>query len=159
MADEGTATDFAVAAYREEGRWVVVPLPRREAEELDTLVAALRRLPGEAGVLGLVSVADDFFVLLRVRGADVRMLLSDPTAADEWALAEQVLDALDVDEDEIDEDAPAGDTGVLEDVGLPALELSMLADDLDAYPDEVLGRVAARLGFGEEFDRAVEGTI
>jgi len=30
-----------------------------------------------------------------------------------------------------------------------AMELGALCDDLDLYPDEMLGTIAARLGFGE----------
>jgi hypothetical protein len=34
---------------------------------------------------------------------------------------------------------------------MAALELSVLCDDGDLYPDEILGDVADRLGFGEAF--------
>lgn len=159
MAD-GSVADFAVAAYREEGLWQVSPLPPRAAHHLDSLVAALRQLPAEAGALGLVSVADDFFVALRVRGRDVRLVLSDATAADEWPIAQEVLDAIDDDESsDIDEEGPAGDFGLAADLGLPPFELSAICDDLDAYPDEMLGRVAARLGFGAQFDAALDGSL
>lgn len=156
MADV-TMTDFAVAAYREDGAWQVNPLPLQAAEDLDDLVTALRRQPAEAGALGLVSVADDFFLALRVRGAQVQLLLSDATAADEWPLAQDALDALDLADEELADDAgPVGDFTLAADLGLSAMELSAICGDLDAYPDELLGRVAERLGFGELFDDAVD---
>ena len=37
------------------------------------------------------------------------------------------------------------------------MELAALCDDLDLYPDEMLGSVASRLGFGEAFQAAVDG--
>ncbi len=60
--------DFVVAAYREEGRWQVQPLPTRVADGLEALVASLRPLPSESGSVGMVSVDEDFFVLVRVLG-------------------------------------------------------------------------------------------
>ena len=36
-----------------------------------------------------------------------------------------------------------------------AMEMGVLLDDDDLYPDEMLSDVARRLGFGEQFDDAV----
>jgi hypothetical protein len=60
MADsrsDSTATDFAVAVYREDGQWVVAMLPPSAAEGLESLVHALRQQPAEGGAIGLVSIA------------------------------------------------------------------------------------------------------
>lgn len=165
MADsqvEDTGTDFAVAAYREEGRWVAAPLPVRAADSLPTLVHALRQQPGEAGAIGLVSVAEDFFVAVRVLGEEERLLLSDVTAAQDWPIAREVLDHLDLpmpEGEDLDEVQPAGDLGIFEDLGLPAMEVAALCEDLDLFPDEVLGSIAGRLGFGVEFEQAVEQDV
>jgi putative tRNA adenosine deaminase-associated protein len=159
---EGTATDFAVAAYREEGQWVVATLPPSAAEELDLLVRALRQQPGEGGSIGLVSVAEDFFVAVRVYGDDERILLSDVTAAQDWPLAREVLDRLDLpmpDDDEMDQVQPAGDLSAFADLGLPPMEVAMLCEDDDLYPDEALGSIASRLGFGEEFEQALDQAL
>lgn len=154
----GPVLDFAVAAYLEEGIWQVVALPLKDTEDLAAILAALRQLPADAGALGMVSVADDFFVLLRVRGPDVRLVLSDATAAEDWALARQALEQLGIDPDDEElEEGPVGDLGAFADLGLSELDLSMIVEDLDAYPDESLGTVAERLGFGSQFERAVEG--
>jgi putative tRNA adenosine deaminase-associated protein len=152
--------DFALAVWREEGLWRVEPLPEKISEQLDTLVGALRAQPGEGGVLGLVSIAEDFFVLARVVGDDVRLLVSDVYAAEAYPLGLEVLDrlgpALPPDDDDSDEPLPGGDLRIVEDFGMPLDELELLLDDLDLYPDEQLGTIAARIGFGEQFDSVLE---
>ena len=151
--------DFAVVAYREEGAWQVQPLPRRVAAgDLDPLVLALRPWPSESGSLGLVSIDEDFFLLVRVQGRDVRVLLSDVTAAADWPLAAAAMDLLDLPEPGDDEDPqPAGQLDIFADLGMSAMDLALLCDDRDLYPDEVLSDVAHRLGFGPQFEGALEG--
>ncbi len=156
---EGTATDFAVAAYREEGQWVVESLPPRVADSLDSLVLSLRQQPAEGGSVGMVSVADDFFVAVRVVGDDEEILLSDVTAAHDWPLAQEVLERLELpmpEGDELEEIQPAGDLTIFEDLGLPPREIASLCSDAELFPDEMLGSIAARLGFGEDFERAID---
>jgi putative tRNA adenosine deaminase-associated protein len=152
--------DFALAAWREEGLWRVEPLPEKLAEQYDTLVGALRAQPGEGGVLGFISISEDFFVLARVVGEDVRLLVSDVYAAEAYPLGLEVLDrlgpALPPDDDDSDEPLPGGDLRIVEDFGMPLEELELLLDDIDLYPDEQLGTIASRIGFGEQFDSALE---
>ena len=151
-----TDLDFAVAAYTEDGVWTVTPLVLRGEPDLSTVVSALRRYPGEAGVLGMLSVDEDFFILLRVIGGRARLLISDVTAATEWPLARQVVDELDIPlADDDDEQVPAGDLAIIADLGMTAMDLGALCDDVDLYPEEILSDVARRLGFGEQFDDAV----
>ena len=149
--------DFAVAAYRDDGEWQLVELRPSIAEDLDDLTKALGRFPSDVGVLGLVSMNDDFFVLLRRSGAEVRALLSDVTAALDWPLASGIADLLDVEDPDDDVPQPAGDLDIVSDLGMPAIELGVLCDDDDLYPDEILSDVAARLGFGDAFERIVGG--
>ena len=148
--------DFALAAYREEGQWQLEELAHSHVEDIEAVATALRRFPGEFGALGLVAVDEDFFVIVRVAGADVRLLLSDVTAADEWELASSAVEflGLPTPEDE-DDQVPAGDLDILGDLGMHAVDLGELLDDDELYPDEVLSDVARRLGFGPLFDEAV----
>jgi putative tRNA adenosine deaminase-associated protein len=149
--------DFAVAAYAEDGHWTVTPLPLRGDPDLPALVSALRRYPGETGVLGLVSVDEDFFVLVRVERGRARLLISDVTAATEWPLAKQVVDELDIPlADDDDEQVPAGDLTIVADLGLSAMDLGALCDDIDLLPEEMLEEIAETLGFGNQFHDAVE---
>jgi putative tRNA adenosine deaminase-associated protein len=156
MADQVDAVDFALAAYREEGVWQVQELAHDVLEDIDKLSHALRRFPGDGGAMGMIAVDEDFFILVRVAGASTRVLLSDITAADEWELASSVVSFLGrpmpLDEDE---QAPAGDLDLLGDLGMHAMDLAVLLDDFDLYPDEMLSDVARRLGFGPLFDEAV----
>ena len=51
---EDAGADFAVVAYREDGRWEVATAPAaRRRRPRRRLVAALRQLPAEGGTLGL----------------------------------------------------------------------------------------------------------
>lgn len=147
--------DFAVAAYRDEGHWRVVELNPHLGEDIDDLSEALGRFPSDVGVLGLVSMNDDFFVIVRRSGTQVRVMLSDVTAIDDWPLAGGVADLLDLPEDPGGSTADAqavGDMEILSDLGMTAFDLGVLCDDDDLYPDDILFDVAERLGFGGELE-------
>ena len=146
--------DFALVAYREEGVWQVEEIPHDHLGDIDDLATELRRYPGDFGSLGLISVDEDFFLLVRVAGADVRLLLSDVTAASEWPIARSVVEELElpVPDDEEEEPVPAGDLGIVSDLGMGAMDMGALLDDFDAYPDEILGDIAAKIGFGRQYD-------
>jgi putative tRNA adenosine deaminase-associated protein len=157
-SEPASAIDFAFAASREDGAWQVVTLPPRAATELSVLLHALGQLPSDSGTLGMVSVDEDFFVLIRVSGNQVRMLLSDVGAATESPLALAVVDHLELPHPDDDDDQiqPAGDLGLVSDLGLTAMELGAMCDDVELYPDEMLGDIARRLGFGREFEEALD---
>ena len=161
MATEADAqvADFVAAVYRDEIEWHVEVLEQSMADDLEDLIEALQRRAAAAGTaLGMVSVSDDFFVLARVADGDVRLLLSDVTAGSEWPIARAVLDELEipVPDDDDEHVEPAGDLGIVSDFGLDTMELAALCDDIDLYPDEMLGSIASRLGFGDQFQRALQ---
>ncbi|WP_323793335.1 tRNA adenosine deaminase-associated protein [Nocardioides sp.] len=160
MAEQIDSVDFALAAYRDAGEWQVQELAHDLVADVATLTHALRRFSGEGGAVGLVAVDEDFFLIVRVSGSQVRLLLSDITAADEWELAMSVVThlGLPLPEDD-DEQAAAGDLDHIGDLGVHAMDLAVLLDeDADLYPDEQLSDVARRLGFGELFDDAIGPT-
>lgn len=157
--EERDSLDFAVAAYHEDGDWQVEEIVHALTDDVETLATVLRRFPADGGALGMISVADDFAVLVRapggVHGAEVRLLLSDVTAAEVWPLARSILDRLGLPgPDEDDAPEPAGDLDLLHDLGVDARDLGNLLDD-ELYPDELLSALATRLGFGDLFDRVV----
>ena len=156
MAEQTDGIDFALAAYREEGLWQLQEIASPAYETVESLAHALRRLPGDGGAVGMVAVDEDFFVIVRVCGATTRVLLSDVTAADEWELAQSAVEFLGLPpaEDE-DEQVPAGDLDLLGDLGMHAMDMGVLIDDFELYPDEMLSDIARRLGFGKLFDDAV----
>jgi len=150
--------DFALAAYREGGEWTVQDLAHDHLGDVAAIAHALSRLPGDGGAVAMVAVDEDFFVIVRVAGSSTRVLLSDVTAAEDWELASSAVEFLGLPELELedeDDPVPAGDLGLLGDLGLHAMDLGVLLDDADLYPEEILSDVARRLGFGEQFDDAV----
>jgi len=160
MSDQSEAfaegIDFAVVAYREEGVWQVEQIVVEKIEGIDSFVTELRRWPGDGGSLGMISVDEDFFLLVRVAGASTRVLLSDVTAATDWPIARSALQFLEIPlPDDEDDQEPAGDLGILADLGMSAMDMGALLDDYDLYPDEMLSDIATRVGFGAQFDESV----
>jgi putative tRNA adenosine deaminase-associated protein len=156
MPDTSTSeledVDFAVVAYAEDGDWHLQDFPETALESVEDATRELRRYPGDHGALLMVSVDEDFIVIARSQGQHTALLLSDATAATDWQLARSVVDQLGLVVEDDDEQAPAGDLGLLDDLGMPAIDMGVLLDDYDLYPDEVLSAIARRIGFGDLFD-------
>src|SRR6266480_1126106 len=159
VADVGE-TDFAVIVYREEDQWEADTLPSAVTADLDDFVQALRRQPSMGGTIGFAGVDDFFFVAVRVLGDEVAMFLSDLTAAADYPLARQVLEALDIsvpaDDEELDQVLPAGDMSIFADLGLDEMELGAISADLELYPEDAVAHIADRLRFGEAVERALD---
>ena len=149
--------DLVVAVYREDGKATAVPMDFDLANDLDELIRQLGRLPGDSGADGYVSVAGEFFVICRVRGRVVEVLLSDATAANDWPIARDVVDYLGEEiPDEEDDPAPVGDLEMFAAAGLRGFELEAIATDYEEDSDELLMQVAQRLKIEDVFERAVE---
>jgi putative tRNA adenosine deaminase-associated protein len=155
-----TDADFAIIVYREDDQWDAEVLPEAVTEDLNGLIRALRQQPSIAGTIGFAGVADDFFVAVRVIGSQVSVLLSDIAAAAEGdPLAVSVLEYLDLpvpDEEEIDQILPVGDLSIFADLGLDEMDLAAISSDMEMYPDEAVEAIAARLGFGQAMERALD---
>ena len=151
--------DFAVAAYREEGRWTVVSLPPGAVVTAEGFVASLRQLPGEGGVFGVVSIADEFFILAHTVRDGVRLMISDAVALLDWSLAQEAAEliGLEWDEDDIEEFEAAGDVSLCTDFGLDGAELVMICQDEELYPDDQVRAIAKRLGFAKELAATLRG--
>lgn len=159
---EVSTSDFAVVVYREDETWDAEVLPASFAENLGSLIRALKQQPSLGGTIGLAAVGDDFFVALRVIGSQVSVFLSDLTASVDWPLARQVLEYLDIpipDDEDLDQVLPVGDLSIFADLGIDEMDLGALAGDLDLFPDEVLASIARRLGFGPAMERALDVAI
>jgi putative tRNA adenosine deaminase-associated protein len=153
------AVDFAVAAYREEGRWIVVSLPPHAVVTAEGMVASLRQLPGEGGVFGIIGIADEFFILAHTVRDGVRLMISDAAALLDWSLAQEAAEmiGLEWDEGDIEEFEAAGDVSLCSDFGLDGAELIMICEDEEMYPDEQVRAIAKRLGFAHELAAALRG--
>ena len=155
MAQRG----FAVAAYRDSGRWRVEPLPPAVLTDLGVLLQALRSQPPEGGPFVVALIDDEFFLVARQDGPRISLLLSDMTASVEYPLAEQALGRLGEDppeDDELDELWPVGDLDLFADLDLSEDEMEQILDDMDAYPDEMLETIVDRLGIADEYAQATE---
>ncbi|AUH70041.1 MULTISPECIES: tRNA adenosine deaminase-associated protein [Gordonia] len=148
---------FAVAVVREESGWKLTTLKPSALDSLDDAELQLRELRATGAVFGLLDVDDEFFLIVRPAPAGAHVLLSDATAAVEYDIAADALDALhvdipDIDPDELDDVDPweEGDLSILADLGLPDAVLSIIVGDTDLYADEQIGMIAARLGFADE---------
>jgi putative tRNA adenosine deaminase-associated protein len=105
----------------------------------------------------MVAIDDSFFIVIRQVGEDMKMMMSDALAALEYEIAAEVLELLDIDSPEEDDaDEPAGDLNLLSDLGLDAMDLQMICDDSEKYPDEQLESIARQIGFGDKFLEIVE---
>ena len=157
---EDTLVDFAVVVFREEGQWQVGSLPHKAATELPALLHAVRQQPSEGPTFAICSYGDDFFLVIRPDGDDVRLMISDATAAGDWPVAREALDLFDEPQPEDDEAAaPAGDLDNFADLGIDSMELVAVCSHLEASPDEMLGQVAARIGFGPQFESVVDDDL
>jgi putative tRNA adenosine deaminase-associated protein len=154
---------FAVRVSRTDERWRVELLAEDAGEELPVLERAL----GDPGADGwpppVVVVVDSrlYFVVLRHGpGGMVRALISDATML-EWVLAAEVVERYGIGVDSegaFDEDEagwPGGDLDVFADDGLPADQLRPIVTADDLWADEMVQRIAARLGFADELAAAV----
>lgn len=149
--------DFVVELHREDGQAVGSILGTDLANDLDELITQLSRLPGDAGTVGFVSINGEFFVICRVRGQIVQVLLSDGGAANDWPIARDVVEYLGLDvPDEDDDPAPVGDLNIFADSGLSAFDLEMMIDNLDDDSDVVLSQIMTKLNLGREFDHLVD---
>ena len=158
-----TRPSFAVRVSRSDQRWKVELLAEDAGDELPVLERAL----GEPGSDGwpppFVLVGDSrlYFVVLRHGpGGMVRALISDATML-EWGLAAEVGEryGIGVDtEGAFDDDEsgwPGVDLDVFADDGLPREELRAIVTADDLWADEMVARIAGRLGFADELAAAV----
>ncbi|HHU37801.1 MAG TPA: tRNA adenosine deaminase-associated protein [Propionibacterium sp.] len=146
--------DLVVALYREDAEPAALALGKELANDLDGLIDELRRVPGDAGAVGVVSIDSDFFVIVRVRGRKIEVVLSDIGAALDWPVARDAADFLGVDlPDEDDDSEPVGDLDLFADAGLPELELEAILSDDEADPLESIESIVDKLGFATVYDK------
>lgn len=163
QSDYPDVDGFAVAVVRDEGGWQLSPLKPSALDSLDDAELQLRELRAAGAMFGLLDVDDEFFVVVRPSPSGARLLVSDATAAIDYDIAVDVLDALnvdvpDLDPDEIDDVDPweEGDLAILADLGLPDAVMSVIVGDTDLYADEQIGMIAARLGFADELSAVLD---
>ena len=151
QADQ-SADDFGVLAWREEGLWRASRLTI--TRDLGSIMDQLKAQQGDSGSVALIAIDEEFFIIARSTGRTMQMMLSDVTYAVEYEIAADLIDALDLPFPEDDDDPqPGGDIDLLSDFGINAMDLEIMSDDLEMYPEEQITSLAHRLGFGEQFDQ------
>lgn len=150
--DEIEAIDLALVAYVQDEEWFLEELNLAAVDSIDSIAEELRRFPGGDDTLAMLSVDEDFVLLIRVAGPDVRVLISDASAATDWSLARSAMTKIGGHLTDLDDALPAGDLAILDDLGMPAGDLSELLDDEELATEDVLGEIAEELGFGELYD-------
>ena len=103
-----------------------------------------------------MSIAGEFFVLVRVRGRNIQVFCSDGVAANDWPLARDIVDYLGIDTPDPDNDPEAvGDLEILADQGLSEYDLESLAANLEDDSDVLATEVVKKIRFGGVFERAL----
>ena len=163
MSAAEAPASWAVRVSRPGGGWRVELLAADAGDELPALERALGDPDAEEWPGPFVVVVDSrlYFVVLRHGpGGLVRALISDATMQ-EWLLAAEVVErygiAVDA-EGAFDDDEtgwPGGDLDVFSDDGLPAEQLRPIVTADDLWADEMVGRIAERLGFADQLSVAV----
>jgi putative tRNA adenosine deaminase-associated protein len=152
-----------VRVSRPGERWRVELLAADAGDELPVLEKALGDPAAGEWPGPFVVVVDSrlYFVVLRHGpGGMVRALISDATMQ-EWLLAAEVVErygiAVDTDGAFDDDESgwPGGDLDVFADDGLPADQLRPIVTADDLWADEMVARIAARLGFADELHAVV----
>ena len=147
--------DIAVAAWHEDGRWTLGILP--DPADIAQIITSLKSQQTNGGAIALISIDEEFFILIRVLGSHISLFLSDVTCALDYPVAEELLDIADIEMPEEEDDPnPIGQLDILSDLGMSGMELSALCDDDELFPDEQLEAIANRLGFGDQFAELLE---
>ena len=167
---------FTAVLARSGRSWKARDVEVDDATTLDDLADALRGVAvGDEPVLAVVEHEDEWFAIIRVDGEELpRLFVSDLAAASHGHYAELLAPAADVDnddddlpaaddsedDDEDDEDAEkedeeivlaawAGETDLLEDLGVPGRTLRKLVEDNADDPGLVLAEVGESVGFAD----------
>lgn len=149
------SVDFGCIAWHEDGRWDASLL--NSNRDIGLIIDALKSQQTNGGAIALIAIEDEFVIIARVLGDQMRMMISDITYALDYEVAAELVEVLDLEyPQEEDESQPGGDIDLLSDLGVGEMELLAILDDTELYPDEQLEAIANRLGFGEQFNQVIE---
>jgi putative tRNA adenosine deaminase-associated protein len=176
-ATMGSVAYFTAVIARSGATWCARDVEVDDASTLDELTDALRTVSvGDEPVLAVIEHEDEWFALVRVDGdEEPRLFVSDLAAAGTSPYGPLLAPAADVDsaddvdaadddeDDEDDEDSEeeeeepkvaawAGETDLLEDLGVSGRTLRKLVEENGDDPGTVLGEVGETVGFVELLD-------
>jgi putative tRNA adenosine deaminase-associated protein len=171
----GSVAYFTAVIARAGASWRSRDVEIDDADTLEDLTDALRGVAvGDQPVLAVIEHEDEWFALVRVDGDDEpRLFVSDLAAASRSHYGPLLAPAADVDDvDEVDDageeddeeedgdredDEPkvavwAGESDLLEDLGVSGRTLRKLVEENSDDPGTVLGEVGEVVGFVELLD-------
>ena len=149
------SVDFGIIAWHEDGRWDATRLISNR--DIGAIIDSLKAQQTNGGAIALIAIEDEFVIIARALGDQMQMMISDVTYALDYEVAAELIEVLDLEFPEEDDEAqPGGDLDLLNDLGVSEMELLTILDDSELYPDEQLEAIASRLGFGEQFNQAIE---
>jgi putative tRNA adenosine deaminase-associated protein len=171
----GAVAYFTAVIARANSAWRARDVEVDDAASLEDLTDALRGVAvGDQPVLAVIEHEDEWFALVRVDGDDEpRLFVSDLYSASHSHYGSLLAPAADVDSaDEIDDDdedddedsdgeaeeeepkiaAWAGETDLLEDLGISGRTLRKLVEENGDDPGAVLAEVGEVVGFVELLD-------
>lgn len=148
-------SNFAVTVARVNATWQVRAF-NDDYSSLKRSIDAVRTLRAEGAAFAMLSIEDDYFVLVRPTPQGVKLLISDATAATEDDFAADILDELAADQPDPEGTPYAeGDFDILADLGLSEQIMSIITDETDWWASEQLQRIAEELGFDDELEQAL----
>ena len=149
------SVDFGIIAWHEDGRWDATSLIL--TRDIGAIIDSLKAQQTNGGAIALIAIEDEFVIIARALGDQMQMMISDVTYALDYEVAAELIEVLDLEfPEEEDETQPGGDLDLLNDLGVSEMELLIILDDSELYPDEQLEAIASRLGFGEQFNQVIE---
>ena len=77
--------DIAVAAWHEDGRWTLGILP--DPTDITQIITSLKSQQTNGGAIALISIDEEFFILIRVLGSHISLFLSDSSCAFDYPVA------------------------------------------------------------------------
>ena len=149
------AIDFGLIAWHEDGRWTTSGIA--DTRDIGVIIDSLKAQQTNGGAIVMIAIEDEFVIIARMLGDQMRMMISDVTYALDYDVAAELVEVMDLDfPEEEDEPSPAGDLDLLNDLGVGEMELLTILDDPELYPDEALEAIANRLGFGDQLNKLAE---
>ena len=149
------SVDFGCIAWHEDGRWNAAALS--STRDIGVIIDSLKAQQTNGGAIAMIAIEDEFVIIARMLGDQMRMMISDVTYALDYDVAAELVEVMDLDfPEEEDEPSPAGDLDLLNDLGVGEMELLTILDDPELYPDEALEAIANRLGFGDQLNKLAE---
>lgn len=158
---QGYPDGYAVTVAWVDGAWSVRAF-RDDFSRFSTSVSAVRNLRSEGAAFALLNVEEEYFVIVRPGPRRIHALISDATMAVDDDYAAEILDELGIDIPDLDPDElddvdgwPEGDFDILDDLGISEEMLSVLADDQDSDPSEIIERIADEMGFIDALEESL----